>query len=165
MDSLGIQPAAFLAQLVIIFIIYFLLKKFVFGPVTNMLDKRAKEISSSLKKAEEIEKKQQALEEKVNQEIKKTHQKSSKIITDAKKIAQKEADKIVAKAKARSKENRLRTLKEVQKEIKGQKAELDKQIAGQAAQLAQTALKKVLKKADKQLINQLQANKLKQWQQ
>jgi F0F1-type ATP synthase membrane subunit b/b' len=44
MDRLGIEPAAFLAQLVIIFIIYFLLKKFVFGPVTNMLDKRAKEI-------------------------------------------------------------------------------------------------------------------------
>jgi F0F1-type ATP synthase membrane subunit b/b' len=121
-------------------------------------------LTSGLRKFE-IEKKQQALEEKVNQEIKKTHQKSSKIITDAKKIAQKEADKIVTKARARSKENRLKALDEVQKEIKGQKAKLDKQIAGQAAQLAQTALKKVLKKADKQLINQLQANKLKQWQQ
>ena len=165
MDSLGIQPMAFFAQLVIVSIIYFLLKKFVFGPVTNVLDRRAKEISSSLKKAEEIEKQQQMLEEKINQEIKKAHQESSKIITDAKKIAQKQADKIVVKAKVRSKENRIKALNEVQKEIKGQKAKLDKQVASQAAQLAQTALKKVLKKADKQLINQLQADKLKQWQQ
>ena len=92
-------------------------------------------------------------------------QKSSKIVNDAKKIAQKEADEIFVKARAKSKENRLKTLNEVQKEIEGQKAKLDKQVASQAAQLAQTALKKVLKKADKQLINQLQADKLKQWQQ
>jgi len=62
LSSLGIDLKILLAQLVNFGILIFLLSKFLYKPVLKMLDQRKKKIAESIKKAEEIEKKEIAIE-------------------------------------------------------------------------------------------------------
>ena len=53
----GIQPILLLAQIINFAILLFLLKRFLYKPILKVLDERKKRIETSLKQAEEIQKK------------------------------------------------------------------------------------------------------------
>lgn len=53
----GIQPILLLAQIINFVILLFLLKRFLYKPILKVLDERKKRIETSLKQAEEIQKK------------------------------------------------------------------------------------------------------------
>lgn len=69
------------AQVVNFFILLFILKRFLYGPILKVLAERRKKIEDSLKNAEEIEKK-----------LQQTQEQSEKIIADTLKEAQKILD-------------------------------------------------------------------------
>ena len=111
LDAIGIQPLPLVGQIVSFLILYFVFKKFMFGPILENLDKRAKKQKQALKAAEEtiqikeelaIEQKkaEQKIQQKVRSEMAKAreeaHQKKEELVQEAqqeaKKAAQKEYD-------------------------------------------------------------------------
>lgn len=82
--ALGFDPKAFLIQLVTFLLVFYILKKFVFGKVVDMLEKRRKTIEEGVKLSAEAK----AQAEKLEIEI-----------AESRKEARREADKLLAATK------------------------------------------------------------------
>lgn len=114
LDSLGIDFKILLAQIINFLLLLLILKKFLYGPVVGMLDKRKKSIDEGLKNAEKaqlaIEKAQSDYEQKIALAMKE----ANKILTEAKKQAENEAEQIVATANANSTQMIEKTKKQIE---------------------------------------------------
>jgi len=102
LGSLGIDFKILLAQIINFLLLLLILKKFLYGPIIQNLDKRKKIITEGLENAENakkaIEQAQLDYQEKINKAVKE----ADKVLTDAKKQAQKEADDILSQANQNS---------------------------------------------------------------
>lgn len=115
--------------MVVIFgLVFFLLAKFGFPIITDMVDKRNARIAQSLKDADEIEarmaswKQEQAqMMEDVRREqsaiLREATETKAKIVADAKAQAKAEADKILAEAKQQIAAEKESALRDVRKEV------------------------------------------------
>lgn len=100
-----------------IIILYLLLKKFLFKPVTTMIEKRTNDIKQSLEDADVKNKEAEKLLEKYENSVKMAEEESLKIIKDAKEKAKVEYDKIIADAKI----DANKVIKEAERNVELQK--------------------------------------------
>ncbi|MEK7617262.1 MAG: F0F1 ATP synthase subunit B [Patescibacteria group bacterium] len=109
LSDFGVQPILLAAQVVNFFILFFILKKFLYGPILKVLAERRKKIEDSLKNAEEIEKRLLETEEQKEKILAKASEQAQKIVDEAKKAgvliveeahqkAFKDAENIIKKA-------------------------------------------------------------------
>ena len=115
--------------MVVIFgIVFFLLAKFGFPLITNMVDERSAKIDRSLKDADELQMRmaswqveQMKMMEEVQRQqsamLKDASEQKAKIIAEAKEAARTEADKILADAKRQIAAEKESALADVRKEI------------------------------------------------
>ena len=115
--------------MVVIFgIVFFLLAKFGFPIITDMVDQRSAKIAKSLKDADEIEARMaawkveqaQMLEQARREQsaiLKEATETKAKIVSDAKAQAKAEADKMLADAKLQIAAEKESALRDVRKEI------------------------------------------------
>lgn len=127
--SLVTPDFGLLFWMVVIFgIVFFLLAKFGFPVITNMVDKRSAKIAQSLKDADEIEARMaawkveqaQLLEEARREQaaiLKNATETKAQIVADAKAQAKAEADKILSEAKTQIAAEKESALRDVRKEI------------------------------------------------
>lgn len=101
---------AIICNIINIIILFLLLKKFLFKPVTQIMEKRRDLIENSLSKAEQREQDANALHERYENELQQSRSTADEIIGRAKDKAQNEYDKIIAEAKAEA-EKYLETAK------------------------------------------------------
>lgn len=112
MDALGINIFNIVIYTILFIVLFFMLKKYLAKPLTEMLEKRAKAVADVqngkeeiVKERDELNKRSTSLEEKLKREMKDEH---DKVILETKQERQKmladakaEADAIIAKANAR----------------------------------------------------------------
>ena len=115
--------------MVIIFgLVFFLLAKFGFPIITDMVDQRSAKIAQSLKDADEIQARMaewkveqaQMLEQALLEQsaiLREATETKAKIIADAKEAAKAEADKILADAKLQIAAEKESALRDVRKEV------------------------------------------------
>jgi F-type H+-transporting ATPase subunit b len=115
--------------MVVIFgIVIFLLAKFGFPVITDMVDKRSAKIAQSLKDADEIEARMASWKAEQAQMLEATRKEQSlmlreaaatraRIVADAQAQAQAEADRILSEARARIEAEKESALRDVRKEI------------------------------------------------
>ena len=127
--SLVTPEFGLLFWMVVIFgIVFFLLAKFGFPVITDMVDERSAKIAKSLKDADEIEARMAAwkveqakmLEDARKQQaviLKEATETKARSVSDAKAQAKAEADKIKAEAKAQIAAEKESALRDVRKEI------------------------------------------------
>lgn len=127
--SLVTPEFGLLFWMVVIFgLVFFLLAKFGFPVITDMVDKRSAKIAQSLKDADEIEARMASWKVEQAQMLEATRKEQSlmlreatetkaRIVADAKAQAQAEADKILSDAKARIEAEKESALRDVRKEI------------------------------------------------
>ena len=127
--SLVTPDFGLLFWMVVIFgIVFFLLAKFGFPMITDMVDERSAKIAQSLKDADEIEARMaawkveqaQMLEDARKQQaviLKEATETKARIVSDAKAQAKAEADKLLAEAKAQIAAEKESALRDVRKEI------------------------------------------------
>ena len=121
--------AGLLFWMVVIFgLVFFLLAKFGFPIITDMVDKRSARIAQSLKDADEIEARMAAwkveqaqLLEKARREqaaiLREATETKSKIVADAQAQARAEADKILSEAKVQIAAEKESALRDVRREV------------------------------------------------
>ena len=127
--SLVTPEFGLLFWMVVIFgIVFFLLAKFGFPIITDMVDERSAKIQQSLKDADEIEARMaewkveqaQMLEQTRREQsaiLKEATETNAKIVADAKQQAKEEADKLLAEAKLQIAAEKESALRDVRKEI------------------------------------------------
>ena len=127
--SLVTPEFGLLFWMVVIFgLVFFLLAKFGFPVITDMVDKRSAKIAQSLKDADEIEARMASWKAEQAQMLEATRKEQSlmlreatetkaRIVADARAQAQAQADKILSDAKAQIEAEKESALRDVRKEI------------------------------------------------
>lgn len=123
-------------------ILFLLLKKFLFGPVTKMMDKREQLIKDDLNNAANTRAEADKLKSDYENTIKNAHNEAAEITNKAKADAAKECDIILADAREES----ARILKDAQTEAANQKAKVLSSAKVEIADLAVMAAAKVINK-------------------
>lgn len=98
MEKLGIEPRLLLAQIVNFAIIVFVLSKFLYKPILDMLEKRKKEIAAGLKLTEDMKSEEEKVAAKKQKMLEVTRKEASDIIEEARKQAKEEEKEIIAQA-------------------------------------------------------------------
>ncbi|MDD5651902.1 MAG: F0F1 ATP synthase subunit B [Candidatus Moranbacteria bacterium] len=145
LENLGINGKILLAQVVNFFILFWILKKFAYKPVLNLLEERSKKIEKGLKDAEAARKK---LEE--------TEIESKKILSDARKHSREIIKEAEIRAETSKREIAEETKHKVDKMISDAKKKIEEEkdkmvveVKNEVADLVSLATEKVLeKKAD-----------------
>jgi F-type H+-transporting ATPase subunit b len=137
-----------------VFVLFLLLKKYLFGPVNEIMEKRANAVKASLEEADNKNKEASMLKSEYEEALKNAQDKAIGIITDAKQRALEQHDKQMIETK----EEAARLIEDAKKAI-----ETERKLSMQAAQseiagIAILAASKVLQKnvdenTDKQIIN------------
>lgn len=126
LQALGLDGKLLAAQLINFFILFFLLRKFLYGPLVGLLEKRRLQIEQSVKQAEEIEQQHAEFTVEHQKRLEKAKAEAAAIVNEAKQAAdalrqeqlaatQTETDKMLRQAKediGRQKEQLLDELKQ-----------------------------------------------------
>lgn len=161
LKDFGVNPVLLVAQIVNFLIILFLLKRFMYKPVLNILKKRENQIKEGLENAEEGQRKLEVATQKEIQILHKAQTQVDKIISDAKQ----DAEEIKAKANDSARKEAERMLEQarqnIEQEIKAAEERLTVRIGEIAISLLEKSLtgifgekeqKLILKKAQSQLM-------------
>ncbi|MBC7266059.1 MAG: F0F1 ATP synthase subunit B [Coriobacteriia bacterium] len=123
---LGVELYVNLAAFVVLFV---LLAKFAFPPITKMLDERAEKIRESLEKAEETRIEAERLLEEYRQQMAEARAEAAKIIEQGRTVAENMKAEIVAKAKEEAEAEKAKALEAIKAERAAALAELQAKVA------------------------------------
>jgi F-type H+-transporting ATPase subunit b len=125
--ALGIDPWALLAQGVTFLILVWLLKKFAFGKIVDVLEQRRKAVEESIDHAEALKKQNEEAEKRVSallhdarsqaeDIIGKSHEEAGAVLQEAQDKAVSQSEKIVAEGRAQIQTEVERARSELKKE-------------------------------------------------
>lgn len=126
--ALGIDWKILVAQLVNFLIIYFLLSKFAFKPLSKMLEARKKRVDESVATAQKIEKEKEDLDVKVKQTLEKARDDAQDIINKTQANMKEEQSKMRAHTEAQTAKMLADTKQQIASEKKQIKSDLVKEI-------------------------------------
>jgi F-type H+-transporting ATPase subunit b len=140
-NTFGLNPVLLGAQIVNFLIIFFLLKKFLYKPVLEMLKKRQSAIKEGLKQAEEARVRlEQVVVEETNI-LRQAQLQSKKIIEDAKS----ESTEIARKMSEETRKQTEKLISDTREQLARESVNVEKKLALKTGNLAVTLLEKALK--------------------
>lgn len=158
LGEFGVQPVLLLAQIINFSILLFVLHRFLYKPIMKVLNERRDKVETSMKQAEEIQKKLDETESRQKDIIGQAESESSKIIGEAKEAGKKlqeetllETDRRVNESFEKNKETlkleREKMITEVKTDMADLVAETTKKILGKyvASKDNEELVKKTLK--------------------
>lgn len=140
LGSLGLNAKLFIAQLVNFAIIFFVLWRWVFKPITRHLQERTARIEQSLQDAEDIQRQKTEFDEWRAEEMQKTREETSQMVKKAKEEAELIRAEILTKAKHEEERLRLEGLALLERQREAILQESRAELAG----LVVSATEKVL---------------------
>jgi F-type H+-transporting ATPase subunit b len=121
-------------------LLYVVLRKILFKPVTEFMEKRTNSIKDSLEDAEKKKAEAEALKRSYEEQLKGAKAEGEKIISDAVLKAGREHDRLVAEARQESEA----ILTKAREEIEQEREQMLRDVRGQVAGLALAAASKVI---------------------
>jgi F-type H+-transporting ATPase subunit b len=142
MAALGLNGAFLLAQIVNFFILLFLLKKFVFPPIVNMLDERKKRIAEGLTAADAARREAEEERKQLMAQIEAERAEAQQRVAAASAQAERVKEDILAEARQEAEAIKTSAIEEAEAEKQRILAEAHKQIA----ELAMLATERIVRK-------------------
>jgi len=155
---LGLSGSAFVIQLITFILVFVVLKRFAFKPITKVLEERRKTIEDGVRLGQKLEKEKENLDEEVAKVMREARHEADKIVAaghkdaraavrDAEKSAQAKADRILADAEARIHEETEHAKRKLEKDLVGLVSEATETIVGEKvdAKLDADLVKKAMK--------------------
>jgi len=144
LENFGVNWKLLLAQVVNFGILFYVLKRFAYGPIVNMLEERQKRIKKGLQEAAESEQKLREAEEKERLILEKANLKALTLVSEAADVAHKKEAEIIETGyhKAES------IIKGAERKIEEEKLTMQDEIHKNAGSLVQSAVAKVLGKME-----------------
>lgn len=129
-----------------IIVLYLILKKFLFGPITAVMEKRKQLIEGGLADARKTQADAAALKSQYEKALNSAEETSRQILEESRKKAKEESSRILAEADRQAKA----ALEKNQKELLNQKQQMLGEMKDQVAELAMQAADKVLGRETKE---------------
>ncbi len=134
--------ATLIGQMLTFSVLVWFVMRFLWEPLTNMLEERKKRIADGLAAAERGQHEQALAEQRASERLHEAKEKAMDIINNA----QKRADEIVDEAKIQAREEGERLLAGAQAEIEQEKHRAKQDLKQQVSSLALIAAEKILQK-------------------
>ena len=150
--------ATFFAQMVVFFILWWVVAKFIWPPLVKALDERAKKIADGLAAAEKGKAELELANKRVDQAMAEARTEGAQRVADAEKRAQLTADEIKQNAQAEAARIIAQAKAEAEQQVTRAREELRDQVASLAVKGAEQILKReVNAQVHSDLLNQLKA--------
>lgn len=140
LKNFGVNPILLGAQIVNFLIVLFILKKFLYKPVLELLNKRKITIQEGIRQAEEARKKLEKVVFEEKSILRTAQSEAKKIIDDAKE----ESIETAKRLNDRAKQQTEKMLKDAKDQIAREFLETEKKLAVQTSKLAVSFLQKAL---------------------
>ncbi len=152
LKEFGFNPTLFIAQIINFLIIMFLLKKILYKPVLDMLNKREQDVKQGIKNKEEAEKLLADAQTKETQLLQSAQAKAEKIVADAKAEAN-ETRAQIEEAARKDAEKMLSIAREtIENETRLAEERLTAKIGGIAINLLEKSLTGIFGKSEQSFI-------------
>lgn len=156
LNNLGINGKLLLAQVINFLILLWVLKKFAYGPVLNMLDARTKKIEKGMKDAEESHKRLLEVTEKEDRVLKEAKKQAQDIIRKAEEAAEKRAGEIIFASEEQARKISDSAMSQLEQEKNKIMAEIKAEVAGMVMLATEKIIDEKLDSAkDKELIGKI----------
>ncbi|MCA9352964.1 F0F1 ATP synthase subunit B [Patescibacteria group bacterium] len=140
LGTIGFDYRVAIANLVSFLIIYFILKRYVFGPVKKLIDERQATIQSGIDKAQQSETELLVAQQKAEEEIKSAKAEANQIIAEAKEVA----DVQVQQAKNNAHKEASQILENANVQIEKNKIQMEQELFQKTAHLVALGVQKIL---------------------
>lgn len=148
-----IEWSTFFIQIVAFLILYLLLQKLAFGPLFGMMEKRRQLVKDQIQTAENSRKQAEQLLEEQKQALQQTRKEAHDIIEQAKQTSTKQADEIVAAARAEATRVKEEAVRDIENEKNKAVAALRSQVSAMSVLIASKIIEKQIdEKSQEQLV-------------
>ena len=156
-ELVGIVPWTFIAQICNLFIQMYLIKRFLFKPINEMLEKRRAAADAEITDAEAAKKEANAIKEEYEQNMQEA--KANEILESARKTATLQSEKIVKEASEQAAALKNKAEKEIVQEKKKAVNEVKGEIGGIAMDIAGKVIEREINEKDhEKLIDEFISN-------
>lgn len=153
-DLVTLVPWTFIIQILNLFIQVYLIKKFLFKPINEILEKRRKLADKTIREAREAQSEADSLKEQYESSLTNAHAEAAQIVSEAQKEAQAKADNVVKEAEETAANIKARAAADIEQEKKKAINEAKDEIGGLAMDIAGKVVEKEINEADhKKLID------------
>jgi F-type H+-transporting ATPase subunit b len=129
-------------------VLFFVLAKFAFPPITKMLDERAAKIRESLEKAEDTRVEAERLLEEYKVQMAEARSEATQVIEQGRKVAESMKAEIIAKAKEEAEAEKAKAIEAIKAEKATAMGELQAQVADLSVAVAGKIIGTSLSKKD-----------------
>ncbi len=158
-ELVGIIPWTFIAQICNLFIQMYLIKRFLFKPVREILEKRRAAADAEITQAEEAKAKAEAIRTEYEQNMQDARQKANEILESARKTAAIQSEKILKEAQEQSSAMKNKAEKEIAQEKKKAVNEVKGEIGDMAVEIAGKVIEREINEKDhEKLIDEFISN-------
>lgn len=144
MEALGINLPGLIAQLVNFAILLFLLSRFLFPRVTQMLDARAERIRVSMERAEQIQRDAERMEQQFQEKLAEARREGQGIVANANQIAQRIQTEAQEKASQQAEAFLVRAREQIQREADTARQQLRQEVVSLATLAASRVVERSL---------------------
>ncbi len=138
-----VEPSwTFVFQIINTFILYLILKKLLFKPVTEFMESRENEINNSIEEAKAKNQEADKIKQEYLTKIKGAEEEGRQIVRDAAKRAEERSDEIIKAAKMEADQIKERAVKDIERE----KEKAINTLKDEIASIAMLAASKVIEK-------------------
>jgi len=148
MEALIPKAPEIFVSLVSFLVLFVILAKFAFPPVTKMLDERAEKIRESLEKAEETRIEAERLLEEYRVQMAEARAEAGKVIEQGRTVAENMKNEIVAKAREEAEAEKTKAIDAIKAEKLAAMAELQASVADLSVAVAGKIIGQKLSAAD-----------------
>ena len=158
-ELVGIVPWTFIAQLCNLFIQVYLIKRFLFKPVNEMLEKRRAKADAEIRDAEQAKSEAQAIKAEYEQNMLEARTQANDLIATAKKTASLQSEEMLKQAESQVAAIRAKAEKDIEQEKKKAVSEIKDEIGGLAMEIAGKVIEREISEQDhEKLINEFITN-------
>ena len=153
-ELVTLVPWTFRAQIINLFIQMYLIKRFLFKPINNILEKRKELADKEIREAREAKEEADSLKDQYESSLTNAHAEAAQIVSEAQKEAQSKADAMVKEAQQEASDIKARAAADIEQEKKKAINEAKDEIGGLAMDIAGKVVEKEINEADhKKLID------------
>lgn len=155
MEKLGVRPDLLITQILNFAILLFLMQRFLYKPMLNMLQERRERIRESLAEAERVREEAERQRQEYERELARQRQESQERIQRAMQASEEAREQIIAEARREAEAIKARAREEIEYERRQALEALRLQVADLAILAARKVLDGALdEKAQRQLIQE-----------
>jgi F-type H+-transporting ATPase subunit b len=153
-DLVTLVPWTFIIQIINLFIQVYLIKKFLFKPINDILEKRRNLADKEIKEAREAKDEADSLKVQYEESLSSAHAEAARIVSEAQKEAQNKADTLLHEAETEAASLKAKANADIEQEKKKAINEAKDEIGSLAMEIAGKVVEKEINESDhKKLID------------